>query len=140
MSKKQYGSLGVAAVLALFVIGLGLFSLQGTSVVAQVTTETNCTDGVDNDKDGAIDCKDLDCKCEPPTKGTPCSPGYWKNHLTEFYRNCSAAASGAPAYLDTCQKLLVALGGTSTPCRGSDASCHRSEAAALMNAVSGCTE
>jgi hypothetical protein len=35
----------------------------------------------------------------------------------------------------TCEELLAAL-----TCRGSDASCRRHEAAAALNAVSGCVE
>lgn len=43
------------------------------------TTESNCTDGVDNDKDGKIDCDDPDCNCPPPpppiTKESDCKDG-----------------------------------------------------------------
>jgi len=128
MSKKKCVSLGLAAGLALFVLALGMFSLQGTPVVAQVSTETNCTNGLDDDKDGLIDCFDTDCKCEPP-KGTPCSPGYWKNHLTVFNATCVQVTGW------TCPELLTAL-----TCKGSDATCKRSAAAAALNAISGCTE
>jgi hypothetical protein len=35
------------------------------------TKETNCADGIDNDGDGLVDCKDPDCACPPPS----CPPG-----------------------------------------------------------------
>ena len=40
--------------------------------VPKPKTETNCADGVDNDGDGLVDCKDPDCPaCPPPA----CPPG-----------------------------------------------------------------
>jgi bacillolysin len=33
------------------------------------TTETSCTDGVDNDNDGATDCADSDCSADPACQG-----------------------------------------------------------------------
>jgi Thermolysin metallopeptidase, alpha-helical domain/Thermolysin metallopeptidase, catalytic domain/Bacterial pre-peptidase C-terminal domain len=33
------------------------------------TTETSCTDGVDNDGDGAVDCADSDCAADPACQG-----------------------------------------------------------------------
>jgi hypothetical protein len=81
-------------------------------------------------------CDPKDPKCEPPPKTTACSPGYWKNHLDEFNEFCGAAAALAlTEELDSCPELLTAL-----TCKGSDASCLRSVAAALMNTVSGCEE
>jgi hypothetical protein len=41
-------------------------------------TEGNCADGIDNDNDGKVDCKDEDCpSCPPPTcpPGTECCDG-----------------------------------------------------------------
>jgi hypothetical protein len=69
--------------------------------------------------------------CEPP-KGIPCSPGYWKNHISEWYNIegiCSAATS------PSCVTLLNAL-----TCKGADATCGRSAAAAYLNNLTGCTE
>ena len=39
--------------------------------------EQNCADGVDNDGDGLVDCKDPDCNCQPPAcpSGTECCDG-----------------------------------------------------------------
>jgi hypothetical protein len=72
----------------------------------------------------------------PEPTGEPCSPGYWKNHLDHFYSVCSAAAALSPSDpFASCSDLLTAL-----TCQGSDASCHRSAAAAALNTVSGCTE
>lgn len=66
---------------------------------------------------------------EPPPPGVGCSPGYWKNHLDDFYAVCGSVSGW------TCADLLTAL-----TCKGSDAGCRRSEAAGALNAVSGCTE
>jgi hypothetical protein len=74
-------------------------------------------------------CDPKDPKCEPPKVGD-CSPGFYKNHLTYWvgiYCNDSV--------FPTCSTLLTAL-----TCKGSDASCGRSAAAAYLNNRSGCTE
>jgi hypothetical protein len=71
----------------------------------------------------------------PPPPGVGCSPGYWKNHLTEFNASCDAAAAVPGDRFTSCGDLLTAL-----TCKGSDASCGRNEAAGLLNGVSGCTE
>jgi len=72
-------------------------------------------------------------KCDPKVEkcdgGTPCSPGYWKNHLDEFNVVCGSVAGW------TCDTLLTAL-----TCKGSDSSCRRSDAAGALNAITGCTE
>lgn len=94
-----------------------------------------CDNGVDDDGDKLVDCLDPDCPKCPPPDGVPCSPGYWKNHLTEFNQFCGAAAALPGDQFTTCQDLLTAL-----TCRGSDASCGRSAAAAAMNTITGCTE
>lgn len=134
MNKWQWR--GIVSVLFALSLVLGLSA--GTAM-AQVEI---CNDGIDNDGDKAIDCKDSDCtnsefcKTPPPPDGTPCSPGYWKNHLDEFNEFCtSAAALTVEPRLDSCSDLLTAL-----TCKGSDASCLRSAAAALLNTVSGCEE
>jgi hypothetical protein len=44
-------AIGIVLILTLFFLGIpGAYAL-----------ETQCTDGVDNDGDGAVDCADLDC-------------------------------------------------------------------------------
>jgi hypothetical protein len=108
--------------------------------------EGSCTDGKDNDGDKLIDCADPDCSTDPacvknpPPTGTPCSPGYWKNHTTQFNDVCQAAAdSNLSDAFNTCQDLLTAI-----TCTGNQAGCtgaRRQAAAALLNAVPpGCTE
>jgi hypothetical protein len=73
-------------------------------------------------------------ECQPP--GIPCSPGYWKNHESEFAAACALVeATSTNTSLDTCGELFTAL-----TCKGSDASCLRHAAAALLNAATGCTE
>ena len=119
--------------LALSVCSLGLTYIA----VAQTKGEI-CDNGTDDDGDKLVDCDDPDCKCEPPPppKEGNCSPGYWKNHPTEFNQACQAAADlEAGDSFASCSDILTAL-----TCRGSDSSCKRSEAAALMNRVTGCTE
>ena len=56
--------------------------------------------------------------------------GYWKNHLTEWVDIYCGEATDP-----TCGELLDAL-----TCKGSDARCGRSDAAAFLNALTGCTE
>jgi hypothetical protein len=68
--------------------------------------------------------------CEPPPKdGTPCSPGFYKNHIDFWWGIYCDIGSGQ------CATLLTAL-----TCKGADATCGRSDAAAYLNAQSGCTE
>jgi len=113
-------------------------SIGGLTGVAFAQTKGEiCDNGIDDDGDGLADCDDPECKCTPPPEGTPCSPGYWKNHLTHFNQFCAAAAAlSLIDQFDDCQDLLTAL-----TCKGSDASCGRSAAAALMNtAAGGCFE
>jgi hypothetical protein len=99
----------------------------------------SCSDGQDNDGDKLVDCADSECATDPAcTKtGTPCSPGYWKKHVTEFNSICGAAAAiDSGDQFGSCADLYTAI-----TCKGSDASCGRSAAAALLNTASGgCTE
>jgi hypothetical protein len=76
-------------------------------------------------------CDPKDPKCVPPPKGgTPCSPGFYKQHI-DFWWNVYCNDVSTP----TCSQLLTAL-----TCKGADATCGRSAAAAYLNAQSGCTE
>ena len=66
---KKHGALGLAVILAVFAIGVGLTTLQ-----VQAQTAEDCANGVDDDKDDFVDCADPDCvgsdKCEePPAEG-----------------------------------------------------------------------
>jgi hypothetical protein len=65
----------------------------------------------------------------PPKKGD-CSPGFYKNHLS-FWVDVFCTEATDPS----CSELLAQL-----TCKGSDADCGRSAAAAFLNAASGCTE
>lgn len=49
--------------------GLGWFDFSWASVI---TIETNCSDGLDNDTDGLIDCADPDCVGQPGPGGGIC--------------------------------------------------------------------
>ena len=98
-------------------------------------TNEICDNGKDDDGDKLVDCDDPDCDCTPE-EGVPCSPGYWKNHLTEFNQYCQAAVNlDANDRFASCDDLLTAL-----TCRGANDTCGRSAAAALLNRVSGCFE
>lgn len=118
--------------LALLCTGL-LFAMMPYHAGTQTKDEI-CDNKVDDDDDKLVDCEDPDCKCEPP-KGTPCSPGYWKNHETQFNQYCGEAAALPGDQFTSCGQLWTAL-----TCRGSNSSCGRSAAAAALNEVSGCTE
>ena len=99
----------------------------------------SCSDGLDNDGDKLVDCSDSECATDPActtTGGTPCSPGYWKNHVAQFNSICGAAAAISGDQFSSCGDLWTAI-----TCKGSDASCGRSAAAAALNTASGgCTE
>ena len=71
-------------------------------------------------------------KCDPKTQkcDVPCSPGFYKNHLTYWVGIYCTDAS-----VPSCGQLITAL-----TCKGSDASCGRSAAAAYLNNLSGCVE
>lgn len=97
------------------------------SVNVSAQSKEICDNGKDDDGDGAIDGADSDCK-KPPATG--CSPGFYKNH-PEIWVNICCTTTSAP----TCDQLMARLS-----CRGSDSSCQRSSAAALLDACTGCSE
>jgi len=66
----------------------------------------------------------------PSPSSNGCSPGYFKNHQSTWVGTCCGNEGQR-----SCDDLLTAL-----TCRGSDASCGRSDAAAYLNACTGCTE
>ena len=67
-------------------------------------------------------------KCDPAKEKCGCSPGFYKNHL-DFWQGQGCGGSISD------ETLLEAL-----TCRGSDASCGRSAAAAILDACTGCVE
>ena len=111
----------------LFVLLCALPLLTMSQTQTSAETKEVCDNGLDDDGDKLVDCDDPDCKCDP--KGTPCSPGYWKNHRAAFDQYCGHV----PGW--TCDELWTAVN-----CKGANLACRRSEAAAALNAVSGCTE
>ena len=91
--------------------------------------EEICDDKEDNDGDGQTN---EGCEPPPPPPGPGCSPGYWKNHESDFLRVCPAAAASSDAdAFDSCDELLTAI-----TCKGSQPGCtgaRRQAAAALLN-------
>ena len=75
------------------------------------------------------------CEPPPPPPGVPCSPGYWKNHPSDFAAYCGAAAALPGDAFASCGDLMEAL-----TCKGSTESCGRHAAAAALNTISACTE
>jgi hypothetical protein len=59
--------------LSIVVDGYQNFSGDYTIKVACVAKESNCTDKVDNDKDGKVDCADTDCAGNAACKETNCT-------------------------------------------------------------------
>jgi hypothetical protein len=114
------------------VLAVGLvLTLSAGTAAAQAKTEI-CNDGIDNDGDKLVDCADPDCATDPACqkKGTGCSPGFYKNH-PEIWVNICCGTTSDP----TCGELNTAL-----TCKGSDDSCGRSDAAAFLDACTGCSE
>jgi hypothetical protein len=77
--------------------------------------------------------KTCDPKVEKCDTGTPCSPGWWKRHVSDFNSTCVNVDGWS------CEDLWTAItcnGGPQTGCTGD----RRQAAAAALNAESGCTE
>jgi hypothetical protein len=129
---KKYGPLGVALLLAVFLLALGVLVTPVSQINAQTKGEI-CDNGLDDDDDKLVDCADPDCAtnpaCQKEPPGEGCSPGFWKNHPDEFNTWCGQVSGW------TCDELWTAIN-----CKGNNATCRRSEAADALNAVSGCTE
>jgi hypothetical protein len=98
--------------------------VYSVNVLAQ--SKEICDNGKDDDGDGLVDANDPDCK----KTGTGCSPGYYKNHPEIWVGICCSVDSDP-----TCAQLDTRL-----TCKGSDASCGRSSAAAFLDACTGCSE
>ena len=67
-----------------FLLFVGMaFALSPSTVMATVE---DCDNGIDDDKDKLVDCKDPDCaksvKCEEDVTAD-CSPGFYKNNLLD---------------------------------------------------------
>ena len=120
----------LVAAMVLFAAAALVFGTRAFSVNISAQTKTEiCDNKIDDDGDGLVDANDPDCQKQPPS-GTPCSPGYWKNHQDQWV-GIYCTTSSTPS----CLSLLTAL-----TCKGSDASCGRSAAAAFLNNLTGCTE
>jgi len=118
-SPKLVAAMMLSVAVALL-IGSQVYSVD---ISAQTKTEI-CGNGIDDDGDKLIDegCKE---------EGTPCSPGWYKNHVSEWYPGACCGNEGQRS----CEELLTAVS-----CTGRDSTCGRSAAAAYLNACSGCTE
>ncbi len=99
-------------------------------------TPPNCSDGLDNDCDGDIDCSDLDCQalpvCLPGTTHAACSdqgicyqaPGIGDNECT-FDTDCAYCGNGIVDPGEECdgEGIACGAGGTGT-CRA-DCTCNQ---------------
>jgi hypothetical protein len=63
--------------------------VSADSAFAQADTETNCTDGIDNDGDGVVDCDDADCAEDPACKSAEKPTGKTAPTFTERETNCT---------------------------------------------------
>lgn len=115
-----------------FAVSLALLLAADPAAAQKPPAVEVCTDGIDNDGDKLVDCSDPDCATDPACgkTGTGCSPGFYKNHTDIWVGICCDSTSDP-----TCGELLDAL-----TCKGSDASCGRSAAAAILDACTGCSE
>ncbi len=106
--------------------------------------ETNCSDGIDNDKDGKTDCKDPDCPACPPTPvngelcdgkdnngdgridegnvcanvGEPCPPGAYQacDCYCGVHRKCKADGTWGPCKVDGNGTCAIAQVTTQSQC------------------------
>jgi hypothetical protein len=67
-------------------------------------TETNCTDGVDNDSDGKTDCADSDCSSDPSCSSGSCPGGTFVGNLSssnvnDYYQETTARSGNFSATL-----------------------------------------
>jgi len=115
------------------------FVLSPTSVMAQVAED--CDDGIDNDGDKLVDCKDPNCsksvKCEVTAD---CSPGFYKNHLLNADPRKRLCPIECPAVditigVEECAGLVLDLSAE----LGSDAA-TRAAAKAILDACYGTAE
>ncbi len=132
MAKRAYGVLGIVALLAVFVLVLGLVSQHATPVNAQTKGEI-CDNGTDDDGDKKVDCADEDCAndpaCQKEPPGEPCSPGYWKNHPEEWAGGCGAPCGSTEDVL----AALSARGPGSSTIRAGAAACLDTNCGRLCN-------
>ncbi len=76
--------------LALLCATTFIFAVGATSAIAAkpVKTETSCTDGVDNDNDGLIDCADSDCSTDPACTTPPPAGPHDDLVFQDYPNNC----------------------------------------------------
>jgi len=130
----------VLAALTLFIAACtgspGSRSIAPSAITASLATTVDgeiCDNGIDDNGNKLVDCDDPGCASKAPEcqkKPSGCSPGFYKNH-TETWQGICCGNAGQPS----CSSLLTAL-----TCKGSDASCGRSAAAAYLDACTGCSE
>ncbi len=74
-------------------------AFQGPSCATCTPTEpseVSCTDGLDNDCDGAVDCADSDCAADPSCGGGGCTLGQPGDPCTSNADCCSNSCKGKP--------------------------------------------
>jgi len=135
MFAKKYLWLGLVAV--------GLFTYAACSDGSSTKKETNCTDGVDNDGDGRMDCADSDCAsnaaCQHQTE-TNCTDGV--DNDSDGSTDCADADCAADAACSSNKETNCADGidndsDGSTDC--ADADCA-ADTACSNNKETNCTD
>ena len=78
-------------------------------VLSGVRGEEDCSNRVDDDADGKVDCADVDCCLAPACRPTPC----------EWFRRGDIDADGAWTVLDAIQVILSLTAGSRLECEDS---------------------
>ena len=78
-------------------------------VLSGSRAEEECSNRVDDDADGKVDCADVDCCLAPACRPIPC----------ESFRRGDVDADGAWTVLDAIQVILSLTGGTGLECQDS---------------------
>ena len=99
---------------------------------AASSTETNCTDGLDNDGDGKIDCADSDCAANPAcvtgTKETSCKDGL--DNDSDGKTDCSDSDCTADAACQSTIPQHLTINSYAGP--STCIVCHQTQATAML--------
>jgi hypothetical protein len=92
-----------------FAVGLGLVLLP----VGTASAQEICDNGIDDNKDTLVDCKDPLCAndpaCKKPQVTADCSPGFYKNNKERWCGVECPASPGTAIVEPTCSLLVIQL-------------------------------